>query len=115
MPLIRLLLYFCAAWLLCFHDGVDHRRAGKGGEGERRNVRVLKANYIQSSPSSASLTTRSFGCVLDLSAIHARRMPPQKAISHPKPFCMATVPTILIQEIDEAAGKDRIRMDVYFT
>ncbi|KAI4991785.1 hypothetical protein ZWY2020_040171 [Hordeum vulgare] len=46
------------------------------------------------------------GCVLDLAAIHARE---EAALS------MAPVPTILIQEIDEAAGKDRIRMDVYFT
>ncbi|KAI5022101.1 hypothetical protein ZWY2020_058831 [Hordeum vulgare] len=63
------------------------------------------------------------GCLLDLAAIHAREEAALSAAASIFFFwqdkapwlSMATVPTILIQEIDEATGKDRIRMDVYFT
>ncbi|KAI4972821.1 hypothetical protein ZWY2020_003746 [Hordeum vulgare] len=55
-------------------EGMGRRR------GKRRNVRVLKANYIQEFSVVASTTTRPAGCVLDLAAIHARRRRPQKAI-----------------------------------
>ncbi|KAI4996209.1 hypothetical protein ZWY2020_046800 [Hordeum vulgare] len=81
---------------------------GRAERGEGRNVRVLKANYIQEFSVAGKYgdPLDPAGCVLDLAAIHARE---EAALS------MATIPTILIQEIDEAAGKDRIRMDVYST
>ncbi|KAK3155243.1 hypothetical protein QOZ80_2BG0200730 [Eleusine coracana subsp. coracana] len=47
---------------------------GKAGRGERRNVRVLKANYIKefSVVSTGEDPLDPAGCVLDLAAIHAR-------------------------------------------
>ncbi|XP_015688965.1 protein LSM12 homolog [Oryza brachyantha] len=55
--------------LLVIQEGV-----GKAERGERRNVRVIKANYIRefSVVGRADDPLDPAGCVLDLSAIHAR-------------------------------------------
>ena len=55
--------------LLVIQEGV-----GRAERGERRNVRVLKANYIRefSVVGKADDPLDPAGCVLDLAAIHAR-------------------------------------------
>ncbi|KAI4983893.1 hypothetical protein ZWY2020_025759 [Hordeum vulgare] len=52
----------------------SHEGVGRAERGERRNVRVLKANYIQefSIVGKYDDPLDPAGCVLDLAAIHAR-------------------------------------------
>ncbi|GJM86805.1 hypothetical protein PR202_ga02699 [Eleusine coracana subsp. coracana] len=54
--------------------GRSQEGVGRTGRGERRNVRVLKANYIKefSVVSTGEDPLDPTGCVLDLAAIHAR-------------------------------------------
>uniref|UniRef100_A0A0D9VKW1 AD domain-containing protein n=1 Tax=Leersia perrieri TaxID=77586 RepID=A0A0D9VKW1_9ORYZ len=54
--------------------GSSQEGVGRAERGERRNVRVLKANYIRefSVVGRANDPLDPAGCVLDLSAIHAR-------------------------------------------
>lgn len=62
---------------------------GRAERGERRNVRVLKANYIQEFSVVGKYDDPLYpaGCVLDLAAIHAREEAALRCvILHPKPF-----------------------------
>lgn len=57
---------------------------GRAGRGDRRNVRVLKANYIQefSVVSKSEDPLDPAGCVLDLAAIHAREEAALRCVYH---------------------------------
>jgi hypothetical protein len=57
---------------------------GRAGRGERRNVRVLKANYIRefSVVSTGEDPLDPAGCVLDLDAIHAREEAALRCVNH---------------------------------
>lgn len=73
--------------------GRSQEGVGRAERGERRNVRVLKANYIRefSVVGKADDPLDPAGCVLDLAAIHAREEAALRCVTLPSRPCSTTV------------------------
>lgn len=73
--------------------GRSQEGVGRAERGERRNVRVLKANYIRefSVVGKADDPLDPAGCVLDLAAIHAREEAALRCVTLPSRPCSTIV------------------------
>lgn len=99
-PPISVLCHFrspcCSCFLRLFlfpWRGRSQEGVGRAERGERRNVRVLKANYIRefSVVGKADDPLDPAGCVLDLAAIHAREEAALRCVTLPSRPCSTTV------------------------